>query len=61
MNKQELIDALIESAKRGDKFDSMTNEELADFLMNEVWANMGLFSPESDLIQALIDRLRGEN
>lgn len=42
MNEQELINALIESAKREKNFSAMTNDELADFLMNEVWAHLNL-------------------
>lgn len=60
MNEQRFIDALSESVKRGKEFGTMTNAELADLLMNKIWATMELFTFESDLIQAVIDRLRGE-
>ena len=60
MNQQELIERLTESAKQEEKFSSMTNEELAKFLINEVWAHLGLLTPESNLISIVIDRLRGD-
>lgn len=58
MNKQELINRMIESVKNSKRFEAMTNAELADLLMSSVWAGMDMFTPNSDLISAVIDRLR---
>ncbi len=60
MNEQELIRVLLDSAKTKQNFSSMTNEELAGLLISEIWADIDLFTPESDLLSAVIDRLRGD-
>lgn len=54
------VENLVESAKRTERFRAMTNEELADLLQNKVWAEVNIFSHDSDLLGVIIDRLRGE-
>lgn len=56
----EFANALIESAERTERLRAMSNEKLAELLQKYVWADMEIFSPDSDLIGVLIDRLRGE-
>lgn len=60
MNEQEFIVQLTESAKRTERFSSMTDAELAELLICEIWAKMNLFTSESDLISAIVGRLRGD-
>ena len=60
MNEQKLIGQLNESAKRLERFRKLTDNELADLLVSEIWANMNLFTPESDLMSIVVDRLRGD-
>ncbi len=60
MKEREIVERMLASFESQEKLEAMTNAELADVLMNKVWANMELFTPESDLIGAVIDRLRGE-
>ena len=60
MNEQELTERIAASVNNSKRLETMTNQELADLLMNTVWAGMELFTPKSDLVSAVIDRLRGE-
>lgn len=42
------------------ELETLSNEDLADMLVDVVWTKMPLRTPESDLVSEAIDRLRGE-
>lgn len=58
MKQEELWDRLQKATELQDKFASMSNAELANLLLERVWANIELFSYESELLDVAIDRLR---
>jgi hypothetical protein len=60
MNTQEFINELVESVKGTKVFSTMTNKELAELLLNEVWTDMDIYTRKSDMVSAVIDRLRGD-
>lgn len=45
--------------KHAQKYQSMTNEELAYALINGPWAELPVFSEFSDLLEVVVDRLKG--
>lgn len=45
------------SAETTDKLKHLTNAELARLLLEHVWAEMDILSPQSDLLSEVIDRL----
>lgn len=47
------------SMKHAQKYQSMTNEELAYALINGPWAELPVFSEFSDLLEVVVDRLKG--
>lgn len=59
MNEQELIERMSMSLAYSKRLAALTNAKLADELMS-VWAVMEMFTAESDVVSAAIDRLRGD-
>lgn len=58
MNREDLVSRLQESNDLQEKFASMSNGELADLLLEKVWADMELFTYNSELLDVAIERLR---
>ena len=54
---QKFIDGLTNSAKREMELNKLTNREISKQLMTKVWAEMDLWTEESDLVEQAIDRL----
>jgi len=54
----ECAEAIIRSIKTSDKLKSLSNDELADILTETLWAKCPLMSPQSDLLNEVIDRLK---
>ncbi len=54
-----LITKLQESGSRISDLSHLSSGELARRLMDEVWANTELFTPTSDLLEVVIERLKG--
>lgn len=49
---------LLQSLKQEDELKKLSNETLSDLLLDHVWPGMDIGSPESDLIQEVINRLK---
>lgn len=56
----ELWEAMCKSNDVEKELATTSNDELADLLMNHVWAQMDMFSPASTLVEVVIERLRGK-
>jgi hypothetical protein len=56
--KQKLFDSMIKSIENEDTYKAKTNSELADLVISNVWADIDMFSPKSDLLDEVVDRLR---
>lgn len=52
------LGAILESGERKQKLAALDNKTLATRLLEKVWAHAELFSEESDLLSAAIDRLK---
>lgn len=58
----EFIDNLRKSLKREEEFGKKTNEEIADLLLkSNLYQYRSVFTYESDLLECIIDRLKGLN
>lgn len=55
----EFYDNVVESMKYSSRFRGMSNEELANELMHSIWAEIPMFTEASELIEEVIDRLKG--
>ena len=60
MEKDEVASRIFKSTTRYYKLNELTDKELAEKLMNDVWDKMELFTYKSDLVQVIIDRMSGE-
>ena len=60
MEKDEVASRIFKSTTRYNKLNELTDKELAEKLMNDVWDKMELFTYKSDLVQVIIDRMSGE-
>lgn len=54
----EMYDALVQAMQASKNYAAMTNDELADALINGPWADTPMFTQYSELIDAVVDRLR---
>ena len=65
MSKLQISDdftkAIVHDCEENAEIKKLTNEELAERLINEVWAEMPLMSTASNLVDVAIDRLQNEN
>lgn len=55
---EEMYNALVQAMKAARNYEAMTNDELADALINGPWADTPMFTQYSELIDAVVDRLR---
>lgn len=51
------INKLITSVKRSKKYRSLSDKDLADKLVNDIWALYSITSPEADLISEAVERI----
>jgi len=51
---------ILESIEYEGNLQHLSNDELADILIETIWAELPLMSQESDLLSVVIDRLKGE-
>ena len=56
--RREVITRLAKSVEVSLKLHEKSNKEIADLLMEHVWANMDCTSPQSDLVAEAIERLK---
>ena len=54
----QLYDSLISSLQDIETYDSMTNQELAQELMNTFWADLPVFTHRANLLDVVISRLQ---
>ncbi len=59
--KNELVENLKESTKTTDRLKKLTNKELSEILLETVWVDFNITSPESDLIGEIIKRLKSRS
>ncbi len=57
MNQDELVNRLQKASDLQEELASMSNDKLADLLL-EVWADMELFTYNSELLDVIIQRMR---
>lgn len=55
------IAALIKNFEYAETLKALTNGEIADLLLNFVWAELNITGKESAIVQEAIDRLNSEN
>ena len=55
----QLYSQIFDAVGYHDKYKTMTNNELANALMLDVWAELPMWSAFSELIQEVIERLQG--
>jgi hypothetical protein len=56
----QIAEAIFKDAKFYTRLETMSNKELADLLLNCVWADMDLWTEKAAIVEAAIDRLRGD-
>lgn len=57
-DKQKLFDSMIKSIENEDAFKTKSSSELADLVISTVWSDIDMFSPQSDLLDEVVERLR---
>lgn len=55
-----IYDAIISSIGHREVFSTMSNAGLADALMRLVWAELPMFTKNSELIEEIVERLNNE-
>lgn len=53
------VERLMQSVATAEKLRTLPNDELAALLMEHVWAELEMTSPQADLVSEVMDRLRG--
>lgn len=43
-----------------ERLGELSNQEIANLLIEHIWADFDIFSPESDLLEEAIERLKDE-
>jgi hypothetical protein len=54
----DLYNQLTQSTEQTRRYEAMTNAELAEELLTEIWADLPMFSKQSDLVDVVIERLK---
>ena len=58
MNRDKLFNHLQRSSNLQEELAKKSNNELADLLLDKIWAKMELFTYNSDLLDIVIERLK---
>ena len=56
--KAEVFAQLMVSVDAENALEKMSNDEIADLLLNHVWGEVNIFSPKSALLSVVVERLR---
>jgi hypothetical protein len=56
----QIAEAIFKDAEFYTHLETMSNKELADLLLNRVWDDMDLWTEKAAIVEAAIDRLRGD-
>jgi hypothetical protein len=56
----QIAEAIFKDAKFYTSLETMSNKELADLLLNHVWADMNLWTEKAAIVEAAISRLKGD-
>lgn len=61
LSKVEVAKMFLESMDRESELSDIENSDLADLLLNKIWAEFDICSEESDIVQQAVDRLLEED
>ena len=57
--QKEMVEKLLRDVEFTQRIDTMSNEQLISEVLNKVWAKMEIGTWEINLLEALIERVRG--
>ena len=61
MELEDFVLMIFDQAEIEARLRTMSNQQLANLLLNHVWAEMDSTKPQSVLLSVVIDRLQGES